>query len=181
MMGRSRSRRHDSRAPPIRYQDRGYPPHIASPIPSRVPEIGLRDLTRVVTTSNRYPSAHGGSSDVWNASWTSETGVHEVYHCLPSSTERQLNRRFQVAVKAMRVPVDNPEMKRAMNNVCLFCVILSFCYALTRYVCDVISVFDSSFGSGKVWIANILFSYMASPIILGSSRPSSAPGWAVEH
>ena len=86
-MGRTRSRRHDSRAAPIRYQDRGYTSHVASPAPSRVPEIGLHDLTRVVTTTNRYPSAHGGSSDVWQASWSNETGVREVYHYLPSSID----------------------------------------------------------------------------------------------
>ena len=40
-----------------------------------------------------------------------------------------------MAVKAMRVPVENPDMKRAMNNVCIFCVILNFAmHSLIAYV-----------------------------------------------
>jgi hypothetical protein len=45
---------------------------------TRGSQSGLLDLTRLITTSNKYPSAHGGSSDVWTGFWRSESVVREV-------------------------------------------------------------------------------------------------------
>ncbi|RDB14785.1 Serine/threonine-protein kinase STY46 [Hypsizygus marmoreus] len=60
----------------------------------------LLDLTGQIVREGRYPSAHGGFSDVWKGVWRRGMAEEE--------------RTVQVAVKVLRSRIDDPEMEEKM-------------------------------------------------------------------
>jgi hypothetical protein len=78
---------------------------------------GLLDLTGSITREGRYPSAHGGFSDVWKGIWHDGPEEHTVGLEMYPNLYLGLNPNLKVAVKVLRSRMDDPEMEEKMKRV----------------------------------------------------------------
>jgi hypothetical protein len=66
-----------------------------------------------------YPQAHGGFADVWKGVWDRQRDrwVCSVPNLVNLPTDHPSH--SQVAIKVLRSRLDDPQMERKMNKVCI--------------------------------------------------------------
>jgi hypothetical protein len=81
------------------------------PVPVRVPQVLIPCFS--------YPQAHGGFADVWKGVWDRQPDrwVCRVPTFVNLPTDHPSH--SQVAIKVLRSRLDDPQMERKMNKVCI--------------------------------------------------------------